>query len=107
MRRLARVAVVCVIALAAIPAIGLTSPRASAAGASVAGLNVFVGYAEDKETNTPNPAAFPIPWAGSANTIFLGNPVPGGQAACGSIAVCYDTGAIRFDNPTAQDVVYS
>ena len=31
-----------------------------------AGLSVFVGYAEDKEINTPDPAAFPVPWAGVA-----------------------------------------
>jgi hypothetical protein len=105
MRRFARFAILPMLAFAALPAMALTAEHASAAGSTVAGLNVFVGYAEDKETNTPNPAAFPIPWSGSANTIFLGNPVPGGQTACGSIPVCYDTGAIRFDNPSAQDVL--
>ncbi len=104
-RQLARFAIVPLLALGALPAIALTASPASAAGPTVAGLSVYVGYAEDKESNTPSPAAFPIPWSGSANTIFLGNPVPGGQTACGSIPVCYDTGAIRFDNPTAQDVL--
>jgi hypothetical protein len=86
--------------LAAGPAL---SPPASA---TVAGLVVSVGYAEDKETNTPDPAAFPAPWAGSPNTVFLGNSVPG-QAACGSLTVCYDTGAVRLDNPTASAVTVS
>ena len=40
-------------------------------------LSVSVGYAEDKEINTPDPAAFPVPWAGAPNTIFLGGTVPG------------------------------
>jgi hypothetical protein len=74
-----------------------TAPAAPSSS-TVSGLVVSVGYAEDKETNTPDPAAFPTPWSGSPNTTFLGNPVPG-QAACGSLTVCYDTGAIRFDNP--------
>lgn len=62
------------------------------------GLAVYVGYAEDKETNNPIPATFPVPWAGAPNTTFLGGSVPG-QAACGTLALCYDTGAIRLDNP--------
>ena len=48
-----------------------------AAGPSASGLLVSVGYAEDKETNNPNPAAFPVPWQGSPNTVFLGGPVVG------------------------------
>jgi hypothetical protein len=70
------------------------------------GLKVFVGYAEDKEINTPDPAAFPVPWAGSANTTFLGGTVPG-QTACGSLTVCYDGGAIRLDNPGSAPVTVS
>ena len=62
------------------------------------GLAVSVGYAEDKEINTPDPAAFPVPWAGSPNTTFLGGTVPG-QTACGTLPICYDAGAIRLDNP--------
>ncbi len=79
------------------------APPPVAAASSVGGLNVSVAYAEDKETNNPNPAAFPIPWAGSPNVIFLGGTVPG-QTACGSLTTCYDTGAIRFDNPGPTDV---
>jgi hypothetical protein len=80
---------------AAAATLPLTPPATAAASAS--GLSVFVGYAEDKEINTPDPAAFPVPWAGSPNTTFLGGTVPG-QAACGTLPVCYDTGAIRMDN---------
>jgi hypothetical protein len=70
-------------------------------------LSVFVGYAEDKEINTPDSAAFPTPWAGSPQTTFLGGTVPG-QAACGTLTVCYDAGAIRLDNPgTAPVAVHS
>ncbi len=72
-------------------------------GTSVDGLVVSVGYAEDKENNTPNPASFPVPWMGAPNTIFLGNPVPGNNV-CGNVTKCYDTGAIRLDNPTASPI---
>lgn len=71
------------------------SPAASAPAAG--GLSVYVGYAEDKETNNPAPATSPVLWAGAANTTFLGSTVPG-QTACGTLTVCYDTGAIRLDN---------
>ena len=74
-----------------------------AAGSSAGGLNVSVGYAEDKETNNPNPAAFPVPWVGAPNTIFLGGTVPG-QTACGTLTTCYDAGAIRLDNPGPADI---
>ena len=67
------------------------------------GLSVFVGYAEDKEINTPIPAEFPVPWVGAPNTLFLGGTVPG-QTACGSLTVCYDAGAIRLDNPGSSAV---
>ena len=77
-------------------------PSTSTAG----GLSVFVGYAEDKENQTPNPAAFPVPWAGAPNTTFLGGSVPG-QAACGTLPTCYDTGAIRLDNPGRRPVTVS
>ncbi len=66
-------------------------------------LSVFVGYAEDKEINTPDSAAFPTPWAGSPQTLFLGGTVPG-QAACGTLTVCYDAGGIRLDNPGTTPV---
>src|ERR1039457_1002977 len=90
----------------------LSAPSAGAAGAapsraavlgSAGGLSVFVGYAEDKEINTPDPTAFPVPWAGSPNTTFLGGTVPG-QTACGTLTVCYDAGAIRLDNNTTAAI---
>lgn len=74
------------------------TPAAAAGSAAPGGLSVYVGYAEDKETNNPVPATFPVPWAGAPNTTFLGSTVPG-QSACGTLPVCYDTGAIRLDNP--------
>lgn len=78
---------------------GTPSPVGGApAAATAAGLSVFVGYAEDKETRTPDPAQFPVPWVGAPNTSFLGGTVPG-QAACGTLSTCYDAGAIRLDNP--------
>ena len=81
---------------------GPTAGATSTAG----GLLVSVGYAEDKEINTPDPAAFPVPWTGAPNTTFLGGTVPG-QAACGSLTACYDAGAIRLDNPTNSPVKVS
>jgi Bacterial Ig-like domain (group 1) len=82
--------------------LGLTMARAvSHAGATsstAGGLSVSVAYAEDKETITPDPASFPVPWTGAPNTTFLGASVPG-QTACGTLTTCYDTGAIRLDNP--------
>ena len=80
------------------------SRSARAAGVSSAsGLSVFVGYAEDKEINTPDPASFPVPWAGAPNVTFLGGTVPG-QTACGSLPLCYDAGAIRLDNPGSSAI---
>jgi uncharacterized repeat protein (TIGR01451 family) len=75
-------------------------------GPVVGGLAVYVGYAEDKEINNPDPAAFPVPWAGAPNTTFLGGTVPG-QSACGTLAACYDGGAIRLDNPGTTPVTVS
>src|SRR5258708_25221749 len=89
--------------------IGARSGHAAAAHAEAPlangpnGLSVFVGYAEDKETNNPNPTEFPVPWMGAPNTIFLGGTVPG-QNNCGTLPLCYDAGAIRLDNPGATDV---
>jgi hypothetical protein len=79
------------------PIVTAVAVHNAAASNTTGGLSVFVGYAEDKEIETPNPAAFPTPWAGSPNTVFLGGTVPG-QAACGTLPTCYDTGAIRLDN---------
>jgi hypothetical protein len=96
------------IALSAGSVLAIPATRAAASPSvqTAGGLSVFVGYAEDKEINSPDPAAFPVPWAGAPNTTFLGNTVPG-QAACGTLAVCYDTGAIRLDNPGSTPVTVS
>jgi cell division septation protein DedD len=83
---------------------GMVATRGHAASGLVSGLSVSVGYAEDKETNNPNAAAFPVPWAGAPNTIFLGGTVPG-STSCGTLALCYDAGAIRLDNSGSSDVV--
>ena len=80
----------------------LLPARAAAAG----GLSVSVGYAEDKHQSSLSPAAFPVPWSGSPNTIFLGNPVFGSNQ-CGTLLSCYDTGAIRLDNPGVSDILVS
>jgi hypothetical protein len=82
------------------PAGGGGNPPGPAGATTPSGLSVFVGYAEDKEINTPNPASFPTPWAGAPNTVFLGGTVPG-AAACGTLTTCYDAGAIRLDNPSS------
>ena len=81
----------------------LAPASASAAADTAGGLSVYVGYAEDKEIETPNPADFPTPWAGAPNTVFLGGTVPG-QSACGTLSACYDTGAIRLDNSGTSPV---
>ena len=104
----------CATALVCSPLLVISTSAARAASSQLLGphaaalphagpLSVFVGYAEDKEINTPDPAAFPTPWAGSPQTLFLGGTVPG-QAACGTLTVCYDAGAIRLDNPGATPV---
>lgn len=81
-------------------------PQVGGAATTVGGLSVSVAYAEDKEIETPDPAAFPVPWAGAPNTTFLGGTVPG-QAACGTLTTCYDAGAIRLDNPGTSPVTVS
>ncbi len=85
------------ISLLAAPIVFLIPTQTGAAN-TAGGLSVFVGYAEDKEFQTPNPASFPTPWVGAPNTTFLGGTVPG-QTACGTLTACYDAGAIRLDNP--------
>ncbi len=102
--RLLLLAALC--SVAALTAIRAAPVRAAAAQALSASLAVSVGYAEDKETNTPNPATFPTPWQGAPNTIFLGGPVVG-QTACGKLPLCFDAGAIRLDNRGATDIVVS
>ena len=47
-------------------------------------LGVYVGYADDLRPS----ANFPVPWAGSANVVYIGTPSP------------IDAGAIRLDNNT-------
>ncbi len=86
--------------------VGAGAGPAFAAGTGPGGLLVSVGYAEDKETNNPNPANFPVPWQGSPNVVFLGGPVVG-QTQCGSLPSCFDAGAIRLDNPTPSAVAVS
>ncbi len=49
-------------------------------------LAVYVGYADSLRPS----GAFPIPWQGSPNTIFLGGTGP------------FDAGAVRLDNATDQ-----
>lgn len=77
-------------------------PPARAAG-GINNLSVSVGYAEDKHQSSLSPAAFPVPWSGSPNTIFLGNPVYG-SSPCGTLPHCFDGGAIRLDNSGSSDV---
>src|SRR5713226_4554862 len=78
-------------------------PSLHAAGGTISGLSVSVGYAEDKHQSSLSPAAFPVPWSGSPNTIFLGNPVYG-SSPCGTLPHCFDAGAIRLDNTGSSDI---
>ncbi|MDQ2905581.1 MAG: hypothetical protein M3Y81_18810 [Chloroflexota bacterium] len=78
------------------------TPMHAASGLS-SSLAVSVGYAEDKHQSSLNPGAFPVPWSGSPNTIFLGNPVYG-SSPCGTLPHCFDGGAIRLDNSGASDI---
>ncbi len=66
-------------------------------------LSVSVAYAEDKNQSSLSPGAFPVPWSGSPNTIFLGSPVYG-SSQCGTLPHCFDAGAIRLDNSGSSDV---
>jgi hypothetical protein len=77
--------------------------HATHAAGGINGLSVSVGYAEDKHQSSLSPAAFPVPWAGSPNTIFLGNPVYG-SSPCGTLPHCFDGGAIRLDNTSSSDI---
>jgi hypothetical protein len=105
-RNFLRAALVSALAVETVFAAGISIAPVRAAGTSANGLLVSVGYAEDKETNNPNPAAFPVPWQGSPNTIFIGGPVVG-QTQCGTLPSCFDAGAIRLDNPTAGPISVS
>jgi RHS repeat-associated protein len=57
-------------------------------GGQIAGLAVFVGYADDVRAN-PN---FPVPWKGAPNTTFIGN------------GPSFDSGAIRLDNNSSTPI---
>ena len=106
MSRMLKAAAALALVAQAILATGFAVTPARAAGTNAGGLAVSVGYAEDKETNNPNPANFPVPWQGSPNVTFLGGPVVG-QTQCGTLPSCFDAGAIRLDNPTAADIAVS
>jgi Bacterial Ig-like domain (group 1) len=82
------------------------SIRSTHAASGINGLTVSVAYAEDKHQNTMTQGSFPVPWSGSPNVIFLGNPVYG-SSPCGTLPHCYDAGAIRLDNTSASDIPVS
>jgi hypothetical protein len=93
--------VMCLVLALIITIAGNVKPSHATSG--ISGLSVSVGYAEDKHQSSLNPGAFPVPWSGSPNTIFLGNPVFG-PSPCGSLPHCYDGGAIRLDNTGSSDI---
>jgi len=61
----------------------LTSNPVNVTWPAFSNIEVFVGYADDLR---PAPA-FPIPWQGSPNVVFIGNRAPE-----------WDSGAVRIDN---------
>ena len=85
---------------------------------SIAGIKLWVGYADDAHTNAcadgdegPGTAGncHPDPWQGSFDTIFLGNPVtesaPGDCPRPFSVQ-CFDAGAIKMEyDSTTQTFV--
>jgi hypothetical protein len=77
--------------------------KSSHAAGGINGLSVSLAYAEDKHQSSLNPGAFPVPWSGSPNTIFLGNPVYS-PTQCGTLPHCFDAGAIRLDNTSSSDI---
>ncbi len=104
-RSLIRILLIFMVCLALLTTVSITKTITSTHAAGATGsLSVFVGYAELKGNNKPNPAAFPLPWSGAPNTNFLGGPVTG-QTACGTNPFCYDAGAIRLDNSGLIDVI--
>jgi len=66
----------------------LTSNMATVVWPPLAGVSVFVGYADDLR---PAPS-FPIPWQGAPNVIFIGH------------GPTFDAGAIRLDNTTDNPI---
>ena len=101
LRRANVILIVCLVIALTITFAG--NARSSHALSGISGLSVSVGYAEDKHQSSLNPGAFPVPWSGSPNTIFLGNPVFG-SSPCGTLPHCYDGGAIRLDNTSSSDM---
>ena len=67
-----------------------TSNQATVTWPGLAGLAVFVGYADDLRRDP----AFPTPWQGSPGILFLGNR-----------AGVYDAGAVRLDNTSDEPLV--
>ena len=55
-----------------------------------AGLDIFVGYADDARAGAAN---FPTPWAGAPNTVFIGTGSP------------WDAGAVRLVNSSVAPVL--
>jgi Bacterial Ig-like domain (group 1) len=103
-RFLRRANIILVVCLLLALTIALASnARSSHAAGAISGLSVSLAYAEDKHQSSLTPGAFPVPWSGSPNVIFLGNPVFG-STRCGSLPHCYDAGAIRLDNTIASDI---
>jgi PEP-CTERM motif len=84
---------------------------------SIAGIKLWVGYADDAHTNAcadagegPGTAGncHPDPWQGSFNTIFLGNLVtestPDGCARPFSVQ-CFDAGALRMQFDSTSQIL--
>lgn len=72
--------------------LGLAVLAGTTLNASASDVSIFVGYADNIR---PSPF-FPNPWAGSPNTIFLGNPDPN---------TTFDSGAILIENSGVNDIV--
>jgi len=84
---------------------------------SIAGIKLWVGYADDAHTNACADAGegpgttgncHPDPWQGSFNTIFLGNLVtestPDGCARPFSVQ-CFDAGALRMQFDSTSQIL--
>ncbi len=84
---------------------------------SIAGIRLWVGYADDAHTNACLDAdegagtagnCHPDPWQGSADTIFLGNLVtestPDGCSRPGSVQ-CFDAGAIKMQFDSSSQIL--
>jgi hypothetical protein len=93
--------VVCLVVALAITFASHARPSHAASG--INGLSVSLAYAEDKHQSTMTQGSFPVPWSGSPNVIFLGNPAYG-SSECGSLPHCFDGGAIRLDNTGSSDI---